>query len=88
MQHDTADDRYIAEARKDPAVARERASRLSSLAFHLWAMTREERAAVTVEGLRETKKLLHGYITDSEIQAVIDAENGRVHRDPLQGLAA
>lgn len=84
-----ADNFYTAAARRDPAIRRQNKIELSALAFHLWCMTREERAEVTVESLRAKRSgLLHGYIADAEIQAVIDAENNRVWHDPLLGEAA
>lgn len=86
--HDLAEEAYIQRARRDPAVARMLKTTLSALGFHLWCMTREERAVVTVDQMRERKNLPHGYITDAEIRGVIDAEVAREWVDPISGKAA
>jgi hypothetical protein len=81
------DDAYIAAARRDPAVRRANEQALTSLGFRLWDMTRGEKAAVTVAVAREKfRGLLHGYVTDAEIQAVIDREQNRQWIDALTGL--
>ena len=75
---DCGDQAYIDRARADPACKKIMAAHLLGLGFHLWEIPRSELANVTVSGLRASRHLQHGYITDAEIGREIEKARSRV----------
>ena len=87
------DTAYIEEARRDPAVRALNRKALDALGVHLWFLCREELTAVTVDSCRSRPGLLHGYVTNEEIQAEIDGARNRVFHalpdsSPFMGAAS